>query len=550
VSNQMTGGQAIVATLVSEGIDTIFGLPGVQLDNTFDALYMARNTIRTIHTRHEQGAGYMAMGYAQASGKVGACIVGPGPGLLNTSAAIATASGSNAPVLCIAGQLPTSQIGGGMGMTHEIRDQTAAMRGVAHWVGRAETAAAAPEVLREAFRQMLGERHQPVIVEMSPDVMGNLEDVTLLQPEDFLHDPTVPESAVEDAARLLGQAKNPAIFVGSGGFGAEAELLELAELLQAPVIMSRTARGVLSDRHYLAQSIIGGQELWPEIDVAIAVGTRFSGPGLTWGRENDVKIIRIDIDAEQAAKPRPAAVCFVAQAKTALAALAPRVASYNRKRSSREAEMQAVKRVVAEKLEALQPQFSFATVIRDALPDDGIMVTDVTQLGSFLQNWMPVYHPRTVITPGYQATLGMGLPTAIGAKVACPDKKVLCVSGDGGFMFNVQELSTAVANNIDLVVIVFNDGAYGNVKRYQKELYDGRYIGVDLHNPDFVMLAKSFGMTGLKAETPEELGTALKQAFATDGPALIEVPLGEVPSVWKLINRPSQSTGPTDGKSS
>lgn len=541
MSERMTGGQAIVRTLTRQGIDTIFGLPGVQLDNTFDALYEARNAIRTIHTRHEQAAGYMALGYAQASGRVGTCIVGPGPGLLNTGAAIATAAGSNAPVLCIAGQIPSSQIGGGMGMTHEIRDQTAAMRGVAKWVGRAETPAEAPGVLGEAFSQMLSERHQPVVFEMAPDIMGEAADVDLAAAQAFRHDPEPDQNALEAAARLLGEAENPAIFVGSGVFGAEAELQYLAELLEAPVVMSRTGRGALSDRHYLAQTMISGQELWDSVDVALVVGTRFSAPGLAWGRAEDVKLIRVDIDAEQAGKPRAADVTLIAQAATALDLLATRVQPHNRTRMSREDELRAARQSADEKLAALQPQYDFARVIREVLPEDGIVVTDVTQMASFLQNWMPVYQPRTLITPGYQATLGMGVPTALGAKVACPDRKVYCVSGDGGFMFNVQELSTAVAHGIDVVIIVFNDSAFGNVKRYQKESYGGRYIGVDLHNPDFVMLGRSFGMTALRAETPDALRKALQEADATPGPALIEVPFEEVPSIWKLIRRPSSA---------
>ena len=207
----------------------------------------------------------------------------------------------------------------------------------------------------------------------------------------------------------------------------------------------------------------------------------------------------------------------------------------------RQIELQAAKQRALDKLADLQPQYGFAQVIRKALPDDGILVTDVTQMASFLQNWMPVYAPRTLITPGYQATLGMGVPTALGAKVACPDRKVICVSGDCGFMFNVQELSTAIAHGIDVVIIVFNDSAYGNVKRYQKESYGGRYIGVDLHNPYLVMLGRSFGMTALRAETSAALGDALKEADSTPGPALIEVPFEEVPSIWKLIRRPSSA---------
>jgi len=538
---KLTGGQAIVRTLTNHGVDTIFGLPGVQLDNTFDALYEARNTIRTIHTRHEQGAAYMALGYAQSSGKVGACIVGPGPGLLNAGAALATAAASNAPVLCIGGQLPSSQIGGGVGMTHEIRDQSAAMRGVAKWVGRAESAADAPGVLQDAFRQMLETRHQPVVFEMAPDVMGREEYVDLLDEQDYDGSAQPDVDALDKAAALLGQAGKPAIFVGSGVFGAEAELQRLSELLEAPVIMSRTGRGALGDRDYHAQGMIAGQDIWPSVDVALIVGTRFTTPALAWGRADEVKTVRIDIDGEQATKPRPSDITIISNARNGLAALCDLIEPQNRIRPSRETELRQVKADAQAKLETLEPQYGFAKVIRDEVPDDGIVVTDVTQMATYLQNWMPVHHPRTLITPSYQATLGYAFPTALGAQVAHPDRRVICISGDGGFMFNVQELSTAVAHHINVVTIVFADKAFGNVKRFQKDNYGERYIAVDLHNPDFAALAHTFGMTGIRAETPEELRAAIREAFAAPGPALIEVPVGEMPSVWDLIQRPSSA---------
>jgi acetolactate synthase I/II/III large subunit len=535
---KMTGGQAIVKTLMRHGVDTIFGLPGVQLDNTFDALYEVKDKVRVIHTRHEQGAAYMALGYAQATGKVGTCIVVPGPGVLNAGAALSTAAGSNAPVLCLTGQIPSYQIGLGLGIPHEIRDQQQAMAGVVKWVGRAETPGEAPQKLREGFRAMLAGRHQPVVFEMAPDVMGRSEDVELLEPERFNEGPETDEKTIAAAAKLLGAAEKPVIFVGSGIFGAEKELLRVAELLEAPVVMSRTGRGAVSDRHYLAQNMIGGQELWGGADAVLIVGTRFLAPALAWGREKEVKSVRIDIDPEQAVKPRPADVSIVASARTGLSLLAEQLGKHNRKRPSRKAELTALKEEVHSRLAGLEPQHSLAKVIREELPDDAIIVTDVTQLATYTQYDVPIYQPRTLITPGYQGTLGYAYPTGLGAQVAYPDRKVVVISGDGGFMFNVQELSTAVAHGINVVCIVFADGAFGNVKRIQKDSYGGRNIAVELHNPDFVMLAKSFGMLGLRAKTPDELRRALREALDAKGPALIEVPVGELPNIWKLIRRP------------
>ncbi|MEM9681810.1 MAG: thiamine pyrophosphate-dependent enzyme [Pseudomonadota bacterium] len=534
----MTGGQAIVQSLIRNGVDTVFGLPGVQLDHTFDAFHESQEEVRVIHTRHEQGAAYMALGYAQSTGRVGTCIVVPGPGVLNTGAALATAAGSNVPVFCLTGQIPSYQIGQGLGIPHEIRDQLQAMGGIVGWAERADSPADAPEKIRGAFRAMLSGRHQPAVFEMAPDVMGQSGNVELLEPERFNEGPETEDAAIAAAAELLGSAEKPVIFVGSGVFGAEAELLRVAEMLEAPVVMSRTGRGAVSDRSYLAQNMIAGQELWTEADAALVVGTRFLAPALAWGREEEVKTVRIDIDPEQGAKPRSADIGITASARTGLSLLAERLDKTNRTRPSRKDELEALKAEIHERLASLEPQHSLAWAMRDELPDDAIIVTDVTQLATYSQYDIPIYEPRTLITPGYQGTLGYAYPTGLGAQVAHPDRKVLVISGDGGFMFNVQELSTAVAHGINVVCVVFADGAFGNVKRIQKDSFGGRNIAVELHNPDFVTLAKSFGMLGLRAKTADELRHAMREAFDAKGPALIEVPVGELPSIWKLIRRP------------
>ncbi|MGE0224182.1 MAG: thiamine pyrophosphate-dependent enzyme [Acetobacteraceae bacterium] len=537
MTESMTGGQAIVRTLGRLGVDTVFGLPGIQLDPLFDALHGQRQTIRTLHTRHEQGSAYMALGYAQASGKVGVFTVVPGPGILNATAALATAAGSNVPVLGLTGQIPSYQIGQGLGIAHELRDQPGALRGVVPFVARAESPEAAPALLTQAFHAMLDGRNQPAVLEMAPDVMARSASVTLPDGFTVADGPAPDDAAVAAAARLLAGARKPAIFVGSGVFGAEAHLRRLAERLQAPVIMSRTGRGALSDRHPLAAGMLQGQVYWEDVDVALIVGTRFLAPALSWGREGAVRTVRIDIDPAQAALPKPADATLICRAETGLSRLLDALRG-EPERPSIAGTLSDIRRDVAEKLATLEQQHALARVIREELPDDGILVTDVTQLATFVQYGMPVYASRTLITPGFQGTLGYAYPAALGAKVAFPDRKVLSISGDGGFMFNVQELSTAVAHNIGVVAIVMNDGAFGNVKRIQQTSYGGRMIGVDLRNPDFVALAESFGMMGLRAETPSALQRALRQAFARGCPALIEIPVGELPSIWGLIKRP------------
>jgi len=530
----MTGGQAIVRTLARFGVDTVFGLPGIQLDPLFDALHGQRQSIRTYHTRHEQGCAYMAMGYAQASGRVGAFAVVPGPGILNAAAALSTAAGSNLPVLALTGQIPSRQIGLGLGIPHELRDQEMALRGIVPWVELCGSPAEAPALLHQAFDAMLSRRQAPAVFEMAPDILSRKGEVTL--PDGYTPPPRpMPdEAAIRAAQALLATARRPAIFVGAGAMDASAELARLADRLQAPVIMSRTGKGTISSRHPMAVGMLEGQMMWPEIDLAIIIGTRFLAPALSWGRAGEVKSIRIDIDPRQAALPSPSDVTMICHAETGIEALLDGLPQ----RPSHAAAIAAMRAEVDGKLATLAEQYALARVIREEMPDDGIVVTDVTQLATFIQYGMDFYLPRTLITPGYQGTLGYAYPTALGAKIAHPNRRVLSICGDGGFMFNVQEMSTAVAHGINVVTIVMNDGAFGNVKRIQQTTYGGRMIGVDLRNPDFVAMAHSFGMRGFKAETPDALRSSLRAAFAEDAPALIEIPVGELPSIWGLIQRP------------
>lgn len=326
------------------------------------------------------------------------------------------------------------------------------------------------------------------------------------------------------------------IFVGSGVYGAEAELLEVAEMLQAPVVSYRGGRGAVSDRHYLSLTQPAGHRLWADADAVLAVGTRLHHQRLGWGLDDGLKIVHVDIDPVEIRRVSRPAVGLVADAKQALAALALELPRHNRARASREAELSTLKaEVAAEIADKLAPQCAYLRVLREVLPDDGILVNELTQVGYAAMIAYPVYAPRTLLSSGYQGTLGFGFATALGAKIANPDKKVLSINGDGGFMYNVQELATAVKHGIGVVVVVFNDNAFGNVRRMQTELYDGKVIASELANPDFVRLAESFGIPGHRAHSPEELSPLLRQALDQPGPSLIEVPMGVMPDPWPLI---------------
>ncbi len=534
----ITGGQAVVRSLLDHEVDTVFGIPGIQLDNLFDAFHERRNNLRVIHTRHEQGAAFMAMGYAQASGRTGVFAVVPGPGLLNSLTALATGASANLPMLCLTGQIPSYQIGQGLGIAHELKDQMAVTRGVIDWTRRAEHPAAVPALLADAFQHMHSGRKSPAVFEMAPDLLGQkapVEPVAPLTP----HPAPVPDAeAIAQAAVRLAAAKRPLILVGGGIVEAEGPLKAIAERLGAPVVMSPNARGSLPDSHPLAFTMLSGQEAWMHCDVALVVATRFTNAALAWGREGEVETIRIDIDPVQITKPRRAGLAIVTSADLGLRALDQALAEMRPEVRAIWSEAAAARTEMAAKLAELEPLAGLAGALRRALPEDGLVFADVTRFTVFARFAMAMHEPRSFFMPGFQATLGWSYPAALGAKVARPERKVVALCGDGGFMFTVQEMASAVHHDIAVTAVVFDNKAYGNVKTIQRNNYGGRHIAVDLTNPDFVALARAFGLRADRAETPEAFEATLASHLADDRPSLIEVPIGEAPNVWSLVRRP------------
>lgn len=535
---QLTGGEAAVKTLIAHGIHTLFGLPGVQNDWLYNALHDAQDQIRVIHTRHEQGAGYMALGYTLATGEIGVFNVVPGPGLLNASAALATAYGLNAPVFCLTGQIPSRQIGKGLGVLHEIPDQLAILRGLTKWAERATSAADVPGILYAAFAELQNGRPRPVAVEIPMDVLAAKGVVELAVRPAPVTRPQPDPDLLEQAAKALGQAKRPLLFVGSGAQNVSAEVRELATMLEAPVVGYRTGMGIMDGRHYLSVHLPPAHELWKTTDAVLLIGTHGRIPLKGWGVDDEMTLIKIDIDPDTHNLFHPPDIAITARAEETLPLLLERIAAHNGKRDSREEELLALKANWEQQTAYLEPQKSYLNVIREELGEDGIFVDELTQVGFTSRIAYPVYHPRTYISTGYMGTLGYGFPTGLGVKVAKPAVPVISVAGDGGFMFAVQELATAVQHHIGLITIVFNNNQYGNVQQMQKNLYGNRVIATDLVNPDFVKLAESFGAQGLRATTPNELHHAIQQGQKTNLPTLIEVPVGDLPSVDRFRKLP------------
>jgi acetolactate synthase I/II/III large subunit len=293
---------------------------------------------------------------------------------------------------------------------------------------------------------------------------------------------------------------------------------------------------VLDSRDPLSVTLPLGHELWGEADVVLGVGSRMLIQFRQWGMDKNIKIVRVDADSEEPGRLHKPAAALIGDAKPILKRLIEVLPAHNAKRPPRRAEMETRQAAWKKRLEAIGPQIAFLDAIRAELPEDGILVDEVTQLGFAARLAFPVYKPRTFLSPGYQDNLGWGFATALGAQDARRDVPVVSISGDGGFMFTANEMATAVRHRIPLTAVVFNDGAFGNVRRIQQEQYGNRLIASDLANPDFVKFAESFGAAAERARTPQELAAALRRAFARrDGPTLIDVPVGPFPSPWPFI---------------
>jgi Thiamine pyrophosphate-requiring enzymes [acetolactate synthase, pyruvate dehydrogenase (cytochrome), glyoxylate carboligase, phosphonopyruvate decarboxylase] len=329
------------------------------------------------------------------------------------------------------------------------------------------------------------------------------------------------------------------IVCGGGAQSAAGEITQLSAMLQAPVLGYRRGRGVLDSRDPLSVTLPLGHELWGQADVVLAVGTRLLIQLRQWGIDENLAVIRIDADPKEPARLHKPDVALVGDAQPILRRLVDSIGAYNIHRAARTDEMQERQSAWTKRLSKLGPQLGYLAAIRAELPEDGILVDEVTQVGFAARLAFPVYRPRTFLSPGYQDNLGWGFATALGVQDARRDVPVVAISGDGGFLYTANEMATAVRHRIPLTVVVFADGAFGNVTRIQQEQFGNRLIACDLANPDFVRFAESFGAVAERARSPDELRAALRRAIKRrDGPTLIEVPVGPMPSPWEFIMLP------------
>ena len=535
---QMSGGEALARSLVGEGVQVVFGIPGIQVYGIVAAL-RDEPGIRLITTRHEQATTYMADGYARASGAPGVALVVPGAGLYNAASGLTNAYSRSTPVLLIAGQVPRGAIGKNLGAVHEIADQSGAVRSVTKWQRQASAPREVPDAVFEAFRQMRTGRPRPVLIEIPPEAGVEREEVKLRGPARISRIVPSPED-LREAAQVIARSRMPLIYAGGGVARADGEqaLVRLAEATNIPVVTSSGGKGVIPDGHPLSygscfsprgerQEMNQLYEVMQSADVVIGIGARFS-LGNPAGEAST--LVNINIDDAELTRHQSNTIPLHGDAGATMEALLPHLveAGAGGRPSPVEAVSAARKLIAYYDIRLKEPQYAVMEAMRRGIPDDAFIVWDVTQFGYYARTHWQVTHPKTYIDSGYSFNLGYAFPTALGVKVAKPDRPVVCMTGDGGFMFNSSELSTAIKYGINVITVVFRNDSYGNVARDLDDAFGGAY-GTDLHNPDFVRFAESFGATGMRADDPMDLERLIPLALDRESPVIIEVPFGEMP---------------------
>jgi thiamine pyrophosphate-dependent acetolactate synthase large subunit-like protein len=535
-----TGGEWVVEALRAEGVRHAFGIPGVHNLAIYDAL-LGQTDIRHILARHEAGAGFMADGYARASGRPGVVLVTTGPGATYALTPLVEAYAGSQPVLLIASDIPAELIGKGLGALHEVPNQIDCLRPVSRW---AETLAAGrdiPGAVQGAFHLFRTGRPGPIALSIPTDLLTARVEAQLTPPGQGRR-PPCDVSLIEAAAeRYLRPARRPLVVAGGGvvAAGAEAELAALAERLGAPVITSVMGRGSLAETHPRWLGVLSdrraSQPALEAADVILAVGCRFAhrstrGLLLNLQLRPEQVLIHLDLDPTVIGKIVPATLGIVGDARDGLAGLlaalgpGPGTAEWDWSR-------------LAAQRAARGPRYTatidrFLRILRESLPADTIVVSDQTGINYWMEWHFPVLASRTFLYPVGSATLGYGVPAAIGARVAQPDRPVVAVVGDGGFLYSVNELATAVKYALPVVFLVVNDQRYGAIKYLQEAIF-GRWGETELANPDFPALARAFGAAGHRADDLDQLGPALAKAMAHPGPTVLELPLAIDPP-WEL----------------
>jgi len=530
MGERMKGGQAAIRALERQGVEIVFGIPGVHTLEIYDAL--VDSSIKHVLARHEQGAGFMADGYARASGKPGVAVIITGPGITNVMTAVGEAYTDSSPVMVLSSNVEQAWAGKMLGHLHDLSDQLGVMRAVTKWNAQATSVAQVPALVSEAFSQMKSGRARPTHVEVPLDVLSEFGEADFA-PAASEHRTAPDAKDIARAVELLKSAERAIIWCGGGAVSSAAggAIGALAEQLGAPIITSTMGKGSVPDDHPM---VIGRlwepgnpvNELLTSADAALVFGSKLGAMETEYQRMPLPKtLIRVDIDPEEIHRNYAPAHAIVADARLAAEALLSALRDAGVEKAGVSAE--EVRKLKLAALDASwgAHQKPYVDALRSAIPRDGILVSDMTMMGYVCSASYPVYEPRTFLFPQGYGTLGFSLPAAIGAKIARPDATVVPIVGDGGFQYTMQEVATAVQFKIGLPIVIFNDSTYTAVKSAQADQYDRRFIAVDLVNPDYLKLADAYGIPSVRATSPDALTEAIAEATRRDQPTIIDVPI-------------------------
>ena len=533
---RLTGGQAIVESLKVQNVDTVFGIISIHTLDLFDALFDNQDDVQFIGGRLELGCCYMADGYSRATGKPGVLLTSTGPGAADSMGAMGEAYFCSSSVLQITTNVEQEFIGSGKLVTHETKDQLGMFQAVTDWNARINQVESIPDHLVEAFQRFQERRPRPIALEIPTDLLGHEAEVEVLLPREANIAQGDP-GRVEQALQALFQAKRPLIVVGEEvqSQGGTQEIIQLAEQLGAPVITTDGAKGAFPESHPLSLGTSLGKRIWGEnpvqdwvssCDVCLVLGSTLpyrSTVGV------DLKLppnlIHVLLDEESIGKNYVTSIPIVANSQAVVAQLLQGIG--NRDVSKGEDYRREIESLKRQTYEVLQDtwgnELRAFEAMRSALPGDTIFSLDATVPASRAARCLTIEQPRQFMYPWGWAGLGFAFPASVGAKVGKPNCPVVCITGDGGFQYNAQELGTCVQYGISPIVLVFNDNAWGVLRNYQSARFNDRMMATDLVNPDFIKMADSYGIEGTRVKTVDELTKALGKAAHADLVQLIEV---------------------------
>lgn len=527
----MTGAELAVAALEAQGVDTVFGIPGVHTLALYDAL--ASSSIRHILARHEQGAGFMADGYARASGRPGVAIIITGPGITNIATPVGEAYADSSPVFVLSSNVERAYLDGMRGSLHDLKDQLGLMAAITQWNTRAMSAADVPVAVGEALRRVTSGRPRPVHVEVPLDVLDErapAADVRVRRSEGrVMPDP----HALREAADYLKAATKVVLYCGGGAVTAAAgpHVLGLAERLGAPILTSIMGKGSVPEDHPLVVGALWEpgntiDALLKEADCLVVFGSKL-GVQATAHFQLPIPstLIRVDVDEHELGLNAQPTIGILGDAGLAAEGILSLLAGEDYRVTGFGDETIEMARASARQNAFGVARLPYLDALRRAVPRDGIIAFDMTMMSYAACGLFPVYEPRTFLFPSGYGTLGFALPAAIGARLAQPDRPVACVCGDGGFQFTMEELATAIQHRVGVPIVIFNDATYSAVKDEQARSRGGRFLGVDLVNPDYVELAKAYGIEGVRCETPGAMEQAIESALGRELPTIIDVPI-------------------------